>query len=66
MMPPKKNQQNEDEMEEIRKYLSFLSEEISIVAKTTNTFHTDQTNCYQRPGPEGKVDTLVVHYNIEL
>ena len=31
MMPPKKNQQNEDEMEEIRKYLSFMSEEISKV-----------------------------------
>ena len=31
IMPPKKNQQNEDEMEEIRKYLSFMSEEISKV-----------------------------------
>ena len=32
-MPPKKNQQNEDEMEEIRKSLSFMSEGISKVAK---------------------------------
>ena len=33
MMPPKKNQQNEEEMEEMRKSLSFMTEEISIAAK---------------------------------
>ena len=37
-MPPKKNQQNEDEMEAIRKSLSVMSEEISKVAKQLTHF----------------------------
>ena len=42
-MPPKRNQQNEDQMEEIRKSLSSMPEEISKVIMTINIFRTEQT-----------------------
>ena len=52
-MPPKKNQQNKDEMEEISKSLSFMSEEISQVAKQQTHSAADQTN-YKLIDPDPK------------
>ena len=55
-MPPMKNQQNEDEMEEIRKSLSFMSEEISKEAKRHIPHRADplETDIDARPDPKEK------------
>ena len=55
-MPPKKNEQNKDEMEEIRKSLSLMSEEISKLAKQQTHSAPDQTRykVISKPDPDPK------------
>ena len=54
MMPPKRNQQNKDKMEEIRKSLYGGGNKLS--GKTTNTFCTGQSRykLISTPDPDPK------------